>query len=240
MQQLEGLKNAYYTREPSFKPKNPYFAQNCNFYQAYVKHGKTGFTQDNMLAPLAVFKMLFGSDLFKDYVGQFALASPARIEAKEDSQDRALQNEREEKVINILKDCLLPFIGCKTVEFVKWANSEETRLSKATFGEATHHTINKGNQIKSQVKVASGALTLIYKLDELKELNEGENKIEIYLKTLEDENDALLNHYAVLKDLNASRNVLKFYAKVLKKKVNSLQHDGNIKAEEASDNLSRF
>lgn len=44
---------------------------------------------------------------------------------------QVLQNEREEKLINILKDRLQPFVEGQTEEFVKWANSEAAHLSKA-------------------------------------------------------------------------------------------------------------
>jgi len=55
-----------------------------------------------MLDPSAVFAMLFGSDLFQDYVGQLELVSSARIEAEEDSQDPVVRSRKVEEKKKVL------------------------------------------------------------------------------------------------------------------------------------------
>ncbi|CAK7329658.1 unnamed protein product [Dovyalis caffra] len=121
--------------------------------EEYDKYGKEGITEESMLDPAAVFGMLFGSELFEDYVGQLALATLASFENEEDVQDmemqqqrkrekmKVLQKERDEKLITILKIRLETFVEGRENEFINWAKSEARRLSTAAFGEAMLHTI---------------------------------------------------------------------------------------------------
>lgn len=158
------IKKAYYMKarqvHPDKNPNDPQAAQRFQVlgeaYQvlsdprqraAYDNYGKAGISKETMLDPTAVFAMLFGSELFEEYLGQLAMASSEMFSEGEEVHTRKLQEklkviqkEREEKLAWVLKGFLDQYIRDKE-GFVLNAESEARRLSKAAFGVDILHTI---------------------------------------------------------------------------------------------------
>lgn len=161
------IKKAYYIKarqvHPDKNPNNPDAAHNFqvlgeayqvlsdpNQRQAYDTSGKSGISTDTIIDPAAIFAMLFGSELFEEYIGQLAMASMAsqdiftegeQLDTKKlQEKMRVVQKEREEKLAQILKDRLKKYEVDK-MEFVRHAEAEVTRLSNAAYGADMLSTI---------------------------------------------------------------------------------------------------
>ncbi|KAL0369294.1 UNVERIFIED_CONTAM: Chaperone protein dnaJ 10 [Sesamum calycinum] len=115
----------------------------------YDRNGKHCISKETMLDPTAVFALLFGSELFEDYIGHLAVASMASTEfvGESDNPDKVhdrlkvVQREREEKLARKLRDFLHYYVRGDKEGFLKQAESEAERLSHAAFGAEILHTI---------------------------------------------------------------------------------------------------
>ncbi|KDP36705.1 hypothetical protein JCGZ_07996 [Jatropha curcas] len=162
------IKKAYYIKarqvHPDKNPNDPLAAQNFQVLgeayqvlsdpaqrQAYDAYGKSGISTEAIIDPAAIFAMLFGSELFEDYIGQLAMASMASLDIFTEGEQfdtkklqekmRVVQKEREEKLAQILKDRLNQYVQGNTKEFSCHAEAEVTRLSNAAYGVDMLNTI---------------------------------------------------------------------------------------------------
>ncbi|KAG5542643.1 hypothetical protein RHGRI_022232 [Rhododendron griersonianum] len=112
--------------------------------QAYDAYGKSGISTEAIIDPAAIFAMLFGSELFEEYIGQLAMASMASLDIFTEGEQfdakklqekmRVVQREREEKLAEILKDRLNLYVQGNKEDFVRKAEDEVLRLSTAAYG----------------------------------------------------------------------------------------------------------
>ncbi|CAN0827286.1 Chaperone protein dnaJ 10 [Linum grandiflorum] len=116
---------------------------------AYDQNGKHSVSKETMLDPTAVFGLLFGSELFENYIGHLSTASMASsdLPAEADNLDKlheklkAVQREREEKLARFLRDFLEQYVRGDKSGFVRRAESEAKRLSHSDFGADILHTV---------------------------------------------------------------------------------------------------
>ncbi|KAG8389779.1 hypothetical protein BUALT_Bualt01G0014000 [Buddleja alternifolia] len=116
---------------------------------AYDHNGKHCISTETMLDPTTVFALLFGSELFEDYIGHLAVASMASTELAcegdnpEKVHDRlkAVQREREETLARKLRDFLRRYVWGDKEGFLRQAESEAEKLSNSAFGAEILHTI---------------------------------------------------------------------------------------------------
>ncbi|KAK2659369.1 hypothetical protein Ddye_005902 [Dipteronia dyeriana] len=160
------IRKAYYLKARQVHPdKNPNDPQAAEKFQvlgeayqvlsdplqreAYDRNGKHSISRENILDPTAVFALLFGSELFEDYIGHLAVASMASNELAGESENpeklheklKAVQREREEKLARLLKDFLNQYVRGEKDGFIQSAESEAKRLSSSAFGVDILHTI---------------------------------------------------------------------------------------------------
>ncbi|KAL8459412.1 hypothetical protein ACS0TY_036776 [Phlomoides rotata] len=159
------IRKAYYLKAKQVHPdKNPNDPQAAERFQVlgeayqvlsdplqrdtYNRNGKNCISKETMLDPTAVFALLFGSELFEDYIGHSAVASMANdLSGEGDNPDKvherlkAVQREREERLSRKLRDFVQRYVRGDKEGFIKQAESEAEKLSHAAFGAEILHTI---------------------------------------------------------------------------------------------------
>ncbi|KAH9611597.1 hypothetical protein KSS87_009865 [Heliosperma pusillum] len=119
--------------------------------QAYDAYGKSGISTEAIIDPAAIFAMLFGSELFEEYIGQLAMASMASMDIFVDGEEldtrklqekmKVVQKEREEKLAENLKDRLNQYVYGSKESFTSHAEAEVLKLSNAAYGIDMLNTI---------------------------------------------------------------------------------------------------
>lgn len=162
----EEIRKAYYLKarqvHPDKNPDDPLAAQRFQelgeAYQVlsdpvqrnvYDQNGKSCVSRETMLDPTAVFALLFGSELFEDYIGHLSVASMASSELVSENDNpeklhdrlKGVQKEREEKLARTLKDFLQQYVRGDRMGFICRVESEAERLSQAAFGAEILQTI---------------------------------------------------------------------------------------------------
>lgn len=162
------IKKAYYIKarkvHPDKNPNDPLAAQNFQVLgeayqvlsdpgqrQAYDAYGKSGISTEAIIDPAAIFAMLFGSELFEDYIGQLAMASVASLDIFTEGEEfdakklqdkmKVVQKEREEKLADILRGRLNQYVQGNKEDFINYAEAEVSRLSNAAYGVDMLNTI---------------------------------------------------------------------------------------------------
>ncbi|KAG9455521.1 hypothetical protein H6P81_000029 [Aristolochia fimbriata] len=162
------IKKAYYIKarqvHPDKNPNDPQAAQKFQVLgeayqvlsdptqrQAYDANGKKGISTDSIIDSAAIFAMLFGSELFEEYIGQLAMASMASLDILTEGEQldarklqekmRVVQKEREEKLADILRNRLHQYVQGNKENFISHAEAEVSRLSNAAYGIDILNTI---------------------------------------------------------------------------------------------------
>lgn len=227
------IKKAYYLKarkvHPDKNPDNPTAAADFQklgeAYQVlsdqkqrnlYDQHGKAGLESDAAaMDPATVFGMLFGADIFEDYVGTLVMASVMSTDLEGDRQVaarlmQAAQKDRVTKLTALLIDRLQLYVSGDHIGFKAWARAEAVKLSEGAFGEAMLHTIgyvyerrgrmhsngvnkaiewvrSKGHNLKSQFAAVSAAVNIMQMQYEAKKMYQVTGNDDIAQQNLQEE-----------------------------------------------------
>ena len=127
-----------------------------------------------MKDPAEAFAILFGIELFEEYVGQLGMPSMVTCFSSTDSMEaqeeklNAAQNERDEKLAQILKNRLSQYVQGDKEGFVQQAKSEVQRLSAGSGSYGGNLLQIIGSIYERQVAKEAGGSSAVLHVNQLR------------------------------------------------------------------------